>query len=936
MRSFPKYSHLAGLLISAIVIGVFTNTHQLTYSSNLPSVVTSQKETFRLPKGIRHVTTVEGITEYQLVNGLRILLFPDPSKPTITINITYLVGSLHESYGETGMAHLLEHLLFKGSVKHPNIPKELTEHGASPNGSTWFDRTNYYETFTATDENLEWALDLEADRMINSFVAKRDLDSEMTVVRNEFENSENSPLQILIQRTLSTAFLWHNYGKSTIGARSDIENVSIDRLQTFYHKYYQPDNAVLLVAGRFDQEKTLALISKKFSSIPRPERILQQPYTSEPTQDGERSVTLRRVGDVQLLLAAYHIPAGSHPDFAALDVLTQVLADTPSGRLHKSLVETKKASSIFGFNFQLNDPGVTMLAARIRQEDSLKAARRILLETIENISNEPPTEKEVVRARTQLLKGIDLALNDANRIGLTLSEWVAMGDWRLFFLHRDRIKKVTLADVKRVAATYLKVSNRTLGQFIPSLEPHRAKIPAKPDIPAMLKHYTGDSPVSVGEAFDPSPNNIESRVQRLSIGPNLKVALLPKKTRGGSVFASINLHFGNEESLMHASATSELTGAMLMRGTINHTRQEIQDKFDQLKVRGQVFGSTTSATAVFETVKENLPSVLELVGEILRHPSFSREEFETLKEAQLANIEQQRNDPQRIVSKAFRRYLKPYPKGHVHYLPTFDEEIKDIKATKLEELKQFHKNFYEASQGEIGISGDFNAKKIAGILKKLFGDWKSPIQYKRVKDPYKEIAPINQSFETPDKANAVFFAGMVLPIRDDSTEYPALVLGNYMLGGGFLNSRLALRIRQKEGLSYGIRAYLGANSKDQRGSLTVVAITAPQNIEKLESVFLEELQRVLNDGFTTEELAAAKSGYLQTRQVNRAQDRTLAGILTSRLFQKRTLIWDEQFEKKIAALTNDEILITLRQYLDPAKLIIMKAGDFANAAKNKN
>ena len=934
MRSSHKYSNLAGLLISAILSVVFASTGQLTYSSSLAPTLILQKANFSLPKGIMRVTSVEGITEYQLANGLRVLLFPDPSKPTITINITYLVGSLHESYGETGMAHLLEHLVFKGSVKHPNIPKELTVHGASPNGSTWFDRTNYYETFNATDENLEWALDLEADRMINSFIAKKDLDSEMTVVRNEFESGENSPLQILMQRTLSTAFLWHNYGKSTIGARSDIENVSIDQLQTFYHKYYQPDNAVLLVAGKFDQKKTLALISKKFGPIPRPERILHQPYTSEPIQDGERTVTLRRVGDVQVLLAAYHIPAGSHPDFAAIDVLTQVLADTPSGKLYKSLVETKKASSIFGFNFQLNDPGVTIIGARVRRGDSLKNARRILLETTEKLSNEPPTEKEVERARTQLLKGIDLALNDANRIGLTLSEWVAMGDWRLFFFHRDHIKKVTSADVNRVAAAYLKPSNRTLGQFIPSPAPNRAKIPAKPDIAAMLKNYKGDSAVSVGEAFDPSPNNIESRVQRLSIGPNFKVALLPKKTRGGSVFASINLHFGNEKSLMHASATPELTGGMLMRGTTNHTRQEIQDKFDQLKVRGRVFGSATNATAVFETVKKHLPSVLELVGEILRHPSFSRKEFETLKEEQLANIEQQRNDPQRIASNSFRRYLKPYPKGHVNYLPTFDEEIQAIKATKLENLKQFHRNFYGASQGEVGISGDFKAETVVKILKKLFDDWKSPIQYERVENPYQEIAPINRSFETPDKANAVFFAGMVIPIRDDSKEYPSLVLGNYMLGGGFLNSRLAVRIRQREGLSYGIRSYLGASPKDQRGSLIVQAIAAPQNIEKLESVFLEEIQRVLNDGFTAEELAAAKSGYLQTLQVNRAQDRRLAGILASRLFQERTLIWDEQFENKIAALTNDEILIALRQYLDPTKLIIMKAGNFAKAAKN--
>src|ERR1044071_5768941 len=241
------------------------------------------------PAAAQHrVTSVEGITEYRLSNGLRVLLFPDQSKPTITVNITYLVGSAQEGYGETGMAHLLEHLQFKGTPGHTNIPQELTEHGARTNATTWVDRTNYFETFTATESNLQWALGLEADRMTNSFIAKKDLDSEMTVVRNEFERGENDPSSVLEERVMSTAYLWHNYGRSTIGARSDIENVPIDRLQAFYRKYYQPDNSVLVVAGKFDQTKTLTWINELFGAIPKPARVLETTYTAEPPQDGER------------------------------------------------------------------------------------------------------------------------------------------------------------------------------------------------------------------------------------------------------------------------------------------------------------------------------------------------------------------------------------------------------------------------------------------------------------------------------------------------------------------------------------------------------------------------------------------------------------------------------------------------------------------------
>src|SRR5712691_7442442 len=272
----------------------------------------------------KRIASVEGITEYQLDNGLRLLLFPDNSQSKVTVNMTVLVGSRQEGYGETGMAHLLEHMVFKGTPRHPKVPKALQEHGAQFNGSTSDDRVNYFETLSATDENLEFAIDLEADRMVNSYIKQEDLDSEMTVVRNEFERGENSPGAVLSERISAAAYDWHNYGKSTIGNRSDIERVPVENLRAFYKKYYQPDNVVLIVAGKFDEGKALALVQKYFGVIPRPERKLDNTYTEEPPQDGERVVTLRRVGDVAAVGVAYHIPAGPHEEHAALQVLANI------------------------------------------------------------------------------------------------------------------------------------------------------------------------------------------------------------------------------------------------------------------------------------------------------------------------------------------------------------------------------------------------------------------------------------------------------------------------------------------------------------------------------------------------------------------------------------------------------------------------------------
>ncbi|MAT54618.1 MAG: pseudouridine synthase [Saprospirales bacterium] len=889
----------------------------------------------KLPEGIEKVTSVEGITEYKLTsNGLRILLFPDQSKPTITVNITYLVGSRHEGYGETGMAHLLEHMVFKGTPNHPNIPQELTEHGARPNGTTWYDRTNYFETFNATDENLRWALDMEADRMVNSYVAKEDLESEMTVVRNEFESGENNPSGILMERVLSTAYLWHNYGNTTIGARSDIENVPIENLQAFYRKYYQPDNAVLVVAGKIDEAKTLEYIKEFFGRIPKPERKLTPTFTKEPTQDGERLVTLRRVGDVQVVSCAYHTPPGPHPEYAAVSVLDEVLTSQPSGRLYKALVETKKASTVWSFAPGLKEGGFIYINADVRMENSLDEAKATLLKTLDELADNPPTQEEVDRAKQRILKNWELRFRNSTSIGLGLSEFIAQGDWRLAFLMRDNVEAVTAEDVVNVVKKYLKPSNRTVGVFIPEQNPDRAIIPDAPNLETLLGNYKGKEAIAEGEDFDPSCENIENRTHRGEAPDGtIEFAFLPKETRGNSVSARLTLRFGDENSLKGKATAGELVAAMLNKGTTNMDRQQIQDKLDQLKARVSFSGGASSVTANIETEHDNLPAVIDLVAEMLKHPSFPEAEFEKLIEANLAGVESQRSEPTAIAVLEYRKRLSKYPKGDVRYVMDFDEQVEAYKSTTLEDVKNFYKEFYGASDATASVVGDFDEATVKAKILEHFASWKSPKPYKRISSEYTPAEPANVSLNTPDKANAMFIAGMPLPMGDDDPDYAAMVMGNYILGGGFLNSRLAVRIRQKEGLSYGVGSQFNASSRDKNGNFVAYAIYAPENVAKLEAAFKEEIAKVLEEGFTAEELEAAKSGYLQNRGMSRADDRSLSGTLNSYLDLDRTMMWDKKLEDKIMALTVEDINAAVKRHIDPSKLVIIKAGDFEKVDK---
>jgi zinc protease len=903
------------------------------FSVALAFAVAAHSQT--LPSGVQKLTSVEGITEYSLANGLHVLVFPDPSKSTITVNMTYLVGSRQEGSGERGMAHLLEHMMFKGSPKHTNIPQELTEHGARPNGTTSYDRTNYFETFQATDENLKWALDLESDRIVNSFIRKADLDSEMTVVRNEFEAGENSPINVLLERAWSSAYLWHPYGRSVIGNRADIENVPIDKLQAFYKKFYQPDNAVLTVSGKIDEAKLLPMINDYFSPIPAPTRKLETTYTVEPVQDGEREVTLRRVGDIQAVLAVYHVPAGSDPDFAAINVLMSILGDNPSGRLYKALVDNKKAVQVIGQAMQLNDPGTALFGAIVNKQDSVEDAKKALLDTIGNIAKEPPSQDEVDRARTRLLSGVELQLRNSEQIGLTMSEWISKGDWRLLFLNRDRLRKVTAADVQRVAKAYLKTSNLTIGEFIPDASPDRAEIPPKPDVAAMLKDYKGDAAMAQGEAFEPSPANIEARTQRQKLASGMKVSLLQKQTRGNTVSATIRLHFGTLELLKGRDVAAGLAMQTLIRGTRTKNRQQIQDEFDRLKARVNVGGGATNGIVTIDTVRENLPAVLRLAAEILREPAFPETEFDQIRKLTLTSIDNAKSEPTVLGSLELQRTLRPHPKGDIRATMTLPEETEELQKVTLDDAKKFYQEFVGASNAELAVVGDFDPQEIGKLAAELFGTWKSPGPFERVTDPYQKVAPINTSIETPDKQNAVFLAGIRLNLNNSDPDYPSMVLGNFMLGGGFINSRLATRIRQKDGLSYGISSGLTAATKEKDGTFGVNAIAAPQNIAKVEVAFKEEMERALKDGFTADEVAAAKSGWLQNQKVSRSADAQIAATLATRDYDERTLAWDDDLEKKVAALTPQQIQDALRRNLDLSAISIVKAGDFKKAATTK-
>jgi len=742
------------------------------------------------------------------------------------------------------------------------------------------------------------------------------------------ESGENDPRSILVQRMLSAAFNWHNYGKEPIGARSDVERVNIERLQAFYRMYYQPDNAVLIVAGSFDTDEALRLIAKHFGPIPRPVRKLPPLYTDEPVQDGERQVVLRRVGDTQIVGALYHTMPQASQDFVAMDALTEIMTVAPSGRLYRALVDANLSSAVEGDNWGMHDPGVVMFFARVAGDGSLTAARDAMLAALEGVEKQPITTAEIERVRAQALNEFERIINNPQTFAASLSESQASGDWRLFFLERDRWRKVTVGDVQRVAVAYFKPSNRTVGEFIPDARPDRAPAQASMDIAAMVKDYKGNAPVAAGESFDATPANLEARTQRFTLANGMKVALLPKKTRGGMVQFALRLHQGDERSLIGRDTEGALAAAMLMRGTTQHSRQEIDDALDASRTRLSIEGSGTGTQVRGQTVRENVPSALRLVAEILREPSFPTSEFDKLKRERSTDVDASRSDPEDIAERALGRYGNPYAEGDVRYVPTVDEEVRSLETAKLDAVRDFYARFAGGSHAELAMVGDFDAAAAKPLLEELFGSWSSHEPYARVPEPLivKQAKEIRA--ETPDKANAVLSGQLALPVTDTSPDYPALAVANFILGGS-PDSRLWERIRQREGLSYAVHSSLETSSFEPNTSLTLEATFAPENLSRLKTALNEEIERAVRDGFTEKEVADAKRAMLQERALSRAQDAHLAAELARQAYLGRTFGFAASVDAEIAGLSTEAVNAALRKYVKPDAFVDVFAGDFA-------
>ena len=931
----PRNRALEGIiwtigLLLLLVICLWLYAHM---SVPAPRIVVVKAE---VPEFVRELG---GIKEYRLRNGLQILLFPDASQSSTTVNINYRVGSRHESAGEYGMAHLLEHMLFKGTPSHHNIQQAAAQHGMALDAKTQADRTYYHASFNANAETLRFALGLEADRMLNSLIAKADLEQELSVLRKELEHSEHDPAQLLSQQVLGVAYQWHNYGHSVAGAPSDIENAPIERLRAFYQRYYRPDNATLLISGRFELQPTLAQIGKIFGPLRAPATPIPQTYTQEPAQDGERSVVVNRVGGEPMLLAFYHAPAITHPDTPALILLGYLLSE--QGALYTHLVQTKLAvsanmSSMSGVEaggiaamVQLAPKPAWAPAWQADWTPAWSKAESRLLDILEGRNGPALQEADLQRIRSIVQHNYR---NDLANSAALMHKILDYGpDWRMLFLLMEELDKVTLADIERVRTSYLRPANRTLGRYIPGSNAARVEIPAAPALDERLAQLKGPPSITQGELFEPTTSNLAQRTQTRQLAKGITLTTLHKLTRGQQVQLVLQLKWGERDAAFRERGHSML-GNLVVQGTSSLSRAQLQARMTQLKANMNIESDHQGATLRIQADKHSLLEVLAIAADVMRNPLLPQQAFDWAQHAMLAELEAGRHHLEMLSVMAVREHYnqtRHVAAHHPDYIASVDDRIATIKATSLQDLKRFHRHYWSANLAQVVAVGDL-PEGLDDAIVRLFADWKKPQAppYVRHMAHAVQFKPAHFSAQASDKNAAAILMETNLALNDRDPDYLPLAVASYIFGNG-QESRLAVRILPQAGLSYSVGASLNAAHFGNAANFVISGTFTPQKHEKMLALVQDELRRMSRDGITEAELARCKHAVQQTLQQARNNDEILADELLRQLDNGEDWGTDEGRDHELAGLTLAQVNAAWRKYIQPDQFVIVTVGDFS-------
>jgi zinc protease len=861
-----------------------------------------------------------GVQETVLPNGLAVLVKEVRNAPVVSFSVWYRAGSRNEHTGITGVSHLLEHMLFKGTKQYRlgEIPRTLFLNGASFNASTYYDWTNYYATVAA--DRLELAVQIEADRMVNSRVDKADLDAEMTVVRSELEGGENSPGRLLWQAVSASAFQAHPYRWPVIGWRSDVENMGHEAVLRYYRTHYGPNNAVAVVVGDVTAAEALRIITKHFGPlkpIPKPPAV----HTMEPPQRGERRVTVRRAGSLPMALIAWKVPDGLHADSYALDVLSGVLGDGRTSRLYQGLVEKGVASRIDAGSPSLRDPSLFYVSATARPGVTAERLETALLEEVDRVTAAPVSAEELARAQRRAEASFVFQTNSVTAQARQLGSWAMIGDWRYLETYLDRLKALTPADVHAVARRYFVTDARTVGIFVPADGGGAAAPPPRETSARVDRPKRGDRPIPL-----PRPSALKApsrQVSRFTLSNG--VSVIVQESRATPTFAlRASVAAGGLVEPRDRLGVAGMTASMLSRGTQRRSALEFATALEDV---GAVLGAgadTLVTTVTGHALTRDFDLVMDLFAEMLREPSFPAADVERLKGEALAGVTQAKTNPDRVADRAFERIV--YPAGHPLRPQTFEETEASIASLTRDDLVAFHRRQYGPDRMIVVMVGDVTPDRVRDALEKRLGDWpRNPAAQPTVlPDLPIQAAPATAEIPIPDKSQTSIVWGHSGGLRRQDPDFYAAQVMSLILGGGALVSRLGSAIRDEQGLAYSVYSYFDASLYP--GPFRTILGTNPANAKKAVVALETEIQRIRRDGVTAREVDEAVA-YLTGRFPLRLETNAgVSEILWAMEFYGLGDDYIDRYSGYYRAVTAAQVNEAARAHLHPDRATVVLSG----------
>jgi len=866
--------------------------------------------------GFEYVKESGGIKEYKMTsNNLRVLLKKDKSAPVATFMVTYEVGSRNEAIGYTGSTHLLEHLMFKGSrkfntTKGNSVFQTLQSLGARMNATTWLDRTNYFAVLPS--EHLESLIEIEADRMRNAWIKEEDRQSEMTVVRNEFERGQNSPSGVLDEHIWATAYHAHPYHHSTIGWKEDIENVSIERLKEFYDTFYWPNNATAIAIGDFEEKDALAMIKKHFGKIRKSTKPIPEVYTAEPEQEGIRTVTLKRAGQQGIVGVAHKTPSATNKDAAAFMVLSSILSSGKNSRFYKNITDKGLTTSIYIWDSLFKDPGLFTVYANLSPDVKHKTVESLIIQEYEKIKRDGVTEAEVKKAQAQLVAAMKFSQDGSYAIASGLNEAIASGDWTLYTTYSEKIKNVTKEDVQRVVVEYFKEDLSTVGYFIPKnkgAQGERATTSAKELEKIKKKYITGVEEESLSSKIVQSEPI--SGVRLFSLERGSGVVTMQGSFLGGDVYSNENRR------------VSDMVASMLDQGTKNMSKFEISEKLESVGARLNFFNGQARVGFSGKFLEEDTEMVFEIMADQIKNPLFSEQELEKVKKRAIAGYKRSKESTR---GNAMNNMLEAfYGKDHQNSPTNPDQAIEDIKKITAQNLEEYHSKNYGTGSMVIVVVGDIKHQELEKMVKESFGGWKkSPLNTKQEERvASKKAGKVYLTMQ--DKTSTDFLVGTALEIDRYHPDYLPLYLGTHTLGGNF-SARLMQTVRVKEGLTYGINSSLSGFGNGNDGYWMVGGTFAPQLLSKGESSTHREIKLWLEKGITQKELDVTKSTLTGGFQVGFDTTGGLASGILSAVVTHNSLEYLDSYPEQVKKITLDQVNEAIKKYITLDGLYRVAAG----------